>query len=161
MAPEGLVFEITDLQNGRVARYWFAGVELGLGVSLPMQGSSVPNLQGPAKISEGITVIGPAGKATPFSTTRPQRLEDFSGTGTLMSSGVRIGQIAGKSATGLGFESKRLSALPGCSTTVVRGEDDTDIVAVDVPSISTGGLRLNLFSAAKGPFRLIDVKKKP
>jgi len=159
-APEVLVFEITDLQNGRVGRYWFAGVELGLGVSLPMPGTSIPSLRSPGGWSEGLTVIGPAGKSTQFTTTRPQRLEDFSGTGTLMNTGVRVGQLLSKSTTGLGFESTGLSALPGCSTTVVRGADGTDVLAVEVPSLSTGGARINLFSAAKGPFKLIDTAKR-
>ncbi|HLK81771.1 MAG TPA: hypothetical protein VKT99_09790 [Xanthobacteraceae bacterium] len=160
-APEFLVFEITDVQNGRVGRYWFAGVELGLGVSVPMPGSSVPSLPGPQGFREGLTIVGPAGKPTQFTTTRPQRLEDFANTtGTLMSSSVRIGQIVSVSKTGLGFEGDAIAALPGCRTTVIRGADGTDILPVDLPSISTGGARVNVFSAAKGPFELIDIVKK-
>jgi hypothetical protein len=159
-----LVFEITDLQNGRVATYKFYGPELGIGISIPAAVSpplpTLPQVPLPG-MQLGGTLIGPAGEPTPFSTTRPQKLEDFAGKATLMNSSLRVGILPSPAgATGLGLESPELSSLPGCKRTVIQGADGTDVVAVDIPSLSSGGIRINMFSAAKGPFKLAGVQKR-
>jgi len=160
-----LVFEITDLQNGRVATYKFRGPELGFGFSIPSPLSpplpALPQVPLPG-MQLGGTLFGPTGEPTPFSTTRPQKLEDFAGDAMLMNSNIRLGILPSPaSAAGLALESPKLSSLPGCKRTVVQGKDGTDVVAVDIPSVSTGAIRVNVFSSAPGRLELAGVQKKP
>jgi hypothetical protein len=159
-----LVFEITDVQNGRRGKYNFYGPEQGIGISFsqiklppPIGLPSLIPLNPATGARTSNTLVG-TGKSTVFQTSRPQKLEDFSGEATLMNSSAKIG-LFGKSFNGLGFINPRLAALPGCNTTVIKGEDNTDILRVDVPSVS--GVRINIFSAMKGPFQLSSVDSKP